>query len=150
MKNYIAVSMVATGLILFVFGFEMSAQTPDRLVADIPFEFYVRDEKLPAGRYEFERSTRLTFPAPLVVRSVNGLARRSMLVPTLAGRASLKSGGGPGITFKRYGSVFFLSGIDLPGEALALKISTTSTEREYARRGTTNPPVTIRPTVSRR
>lgn len=151
MKNYIAGSIIATGLIIFVFGFEVSAQTPDRLVADIPFEFYVRNEKLPAGRYEFERSTRLTFPSPLIVRSINGPARRSLIVPTIAGTPGNVVSDGLRITFRRYGgSVSFLSGLDLSGDGLAMTIARTSVERELARQGMIDTPVTIRTTVSKK
>ena len=150
MKNYIAGSIVATGLIIFVFGFEMNAQTPDTLVADVPFDFYVRNEKLPAGRYEFERSTRLTFPAPLIVRSAEGRSRRSILVPTLTGSRTDIRGEGLRITFRRYGSVSFLSGIALAADGLAMTIARTSVEKELARQGMVDSQVTIRTAVSRK
>ncbi|HEX6127095.1 MAG TPA: hypothetical protein VFZ23_17110 [Pyrinomonadaceae bacterium] len=148
MKNYIAGSIATTALIIFVFGFEASAQTANRLVADIPFDFYVRNEKLPAGKYMFERTSELTFPTALIVRSVDGPGRRSIIVSTIAGDVKARTSDGLQITFNRYGSVFYLSGLNLAANSLSLKILKTSAEREMARLADAAPPVTISPAIS--
>ena len=70
MKKYIATTIAATGLIVFIFGMECAAQTNRRLVADIPFDFYVDEGKLPSGRYEFETTMRQTTTGGLIVRPV--------------------------------------------------------------------------------
>lgn len=144
MKNYIASTIAVTGLIIFVFGMESAAQTVTRITAEVPFDFYVGNELLPKGRYEFEPATRQTLSSSLIVRPVMKSARRSMIVPVIVSHAR-PSDGDISLRFSRYGSVHYLSGIHADVDGLSMKLLPTSTEKQLAKRYEVGQPVTIRP-----
>lgn len=143
MKQYIAGTVAATGLIIFIFAMDASGQSSNRLVADIPFDFYAGKELLPSGRYEFEPASRSTYPSGLIVRSVAKSAQRSMIVSTLA-NDTVHAGHAPAIAFNRYGSVHYLSGISIEAGSLALRLRKTSDEKDIARQVRTPTPIVIR------
>lgn len=145
MKNYIATTIAATGLIVFVFGMECAAQTAGRLVANIPFDFYVGDEKLPKGRYEFESTSRHANAGAVVVRPTVKSERPSLIVATMTEIA--RPGQEPVLIFNRYGSVYFLSRVNLSPEEVSFKLRRTSAEAQTAKQQQVMP-VTIRQTVA--
>ena len=142
MKQYIASTVAATGLIIFIFAMDASAQNANRMVAHIPFDFYVGKELLPSGKYEFEAASRNVYPSGLIVRSVTKSARRSMIVSTLANDTA-HAGDAPAITFNRYGNVHYLSGINGEAGSLALRLRKGSDEKEIAQQFRTPTPVVI-------
>ena len=144
MKNYIASTIVTTGIIILIFGIHCSGQTTKRLIADIPFEFNVGKEKLPMGRYEFEPANGHAHPGALVVRSASGTARRSWIVPASAGASGQSAE--IAVMFLRYGTVHYLSRVNLDSGSLALTIRQTAEERELAKRLHRVTPVPIRST----
>lgn len=143
MKQYIANTVAAAGLFIFIFAISSSAQTGHRVAADIPFEFYVGTELLPSGKYEFEAASRNSYPSALIVRWGSNSARRSMIVSTLANDPG-KPGDAPAVTFNRYGSVHYLSGISTEPGSVALRLRKTSDEKSIARQFNRVSPVVIR------
>jgi hypothetical protein len=143
MKQYIASTVAATGLIIFIFALDASAQISNRTVAEIPFDFYIGKELLPRGKYEFERASRNAYPSGLIVRSVTKPTARSMIVSTLP-NDPVKRGEAPAITFNRYGSVHYLSGISSEPGSLAVRLRKTSGEKAIARQFDRHSPVVIR------
>ena len=143
MKQYIASTVAATGLIIFIFAMDANAQTANRTVANIPFDFYVGSELLPSGKYEFEPASRNAYPGGLIVRSVTKSARPSMIVSTFANDPG-KAGEAPALTFNRYGSIHYLSGISTEPGSLSLRLRKTSGEKSIARQFNTPSPVVIR------
>ena len=143
MKQYIASTVAATGLIIFIFAMDVAAQNANRTVADIPFDFYVGKELLPSGKYQFEAASRTAYPSGLIVRSVAKTARRSMIVPTLADDPAPATQT-PAITFNRYGSVHYLSGISSEPGSFSLRLRKTSDEKSVARQFNRVSPVVIR------
>jgi hypothetical protein len=134
MKNYLATTLAATGMIIFIFGMDGRAQNISRIVADVPFDFYVGKELLPKGKYEFEPANRQSYPGPLVVRPVAKTVHRALIVPATA--ASVRSkGDGFAIVFNRYGTEHYLSAVS-GGDAggLALRVVPSLVEKELARR----------------
>ena len=146
MKNYIATAIAATGLIVFVFGMECSAQSVKRMVADIPFDFYVGEERMPSGKYEFEATNRDSNSAAVFVRPVIKSERRSLIISTMAETA--KPGNEPLLLFNRYGSEHFLSRINLSSEEVSFRVRKTSSEKRLAERVDRVIPVTIRQTLA--
>ena len=146
MKTYIANTLAAVGLIIFFFGMESSAQTANRIVADVPFDFFVRNEKLSAGRYEFESATPQAAPGAVIVRYFEGTERRSMIVPAMAN--SPRRDGSMGLVFNRYGSTHYLSGVAIDSVDGGLKLVKTSREKELAREFQRSVPVTVSPIVT--
>ncbi|HKP68600.1 MAG TPA: hypothetical protein VJV05_04910 [Pyrinomonadaceae bacterium] len=147
MKNYIATTIAATGLIVFIFGMGCSAQSVRRLTANIPFDFYVGEEKMPSGRYEFETTMRQTTAGGLIVRPVVKPARKSVLVPAF-GQPS-KATDEPILTFNQYGSVHFLSRVNLVADEVMFRIRKTATEERVAKElHLMAVPVTVRQAVA--
>ena len=140
LKNYIATTIAVTGLVVFVFGMECSAQSSKRLVANIPFEFYVGEEKLPSGKYEFESVKSVTNSGSVVVRPVVKSGRHSLIVATTA--EMIKPGDEAILQFNRYGSEYFLSKVNLNADEVSFRFRRTLSEDRLAKleRGV---PVTI-------
>jgi hypothetical protein len=144
MKNYIASITAAAALVILIFGIDCMAQTPNRVIATIPFAFTVGDETLPAGRYEFKTLTRQAYPGNLLVRSMDAADERSVVVPGLPSGAAI-AGDGAGLVFNRYGSSYFLSRIDLRASDLAVQFGKSSAERQLAKYSKRPVAVWIRP-----
>jgi hypothetical protein len=132
MKNYLARTIVIAGLITLVLGVDLKAQSVTKVVADIPFAFYVGKEKHPEGRYEFEPANRNAFPGALVIRPLAGPDRQAAMVPVITDEASTATGVFS-VVFNRYGSTHFLSRVELGGGNMALRLSRTRDERELGR-----------------
>jgi hypothetical protein len=74
-----------------------------RIKADIPFDFIVRGETLPAGEYTVRRTST---PGLLIIQELSGRHNLSVL----AQHAQRSSGWQkPGLVFNRYGDSYFLS-----------------------------------------
>lgn len=144
MKNYIAGTIAATGLIIFVFGMDCIAQNTTRITAEIPFDFYVGSELLPKGRYEFERANRNSLPSSLIIRPAIKSPRKAMIVPTIV--ASAGRGTEFQLTFTRYSTVHYLSTVHTNVGDVGMKLLRTSKEKQLAKRYEPSTPVTIRTT----
>ena len=145
MKKYIATAITTTGLIVFVFGMECSAQSARRLTADIPFDFYVGEERMPKGTYEFHSTGVQANQSGVVVRPVIKSERRSLIVATMAEIA--KPDEDSLLVFNRYGSDYFLSRVTLSADEVSFKLRKTYSERETAKQQQAVP-VTVRQTVA--
>ena len=146
MKNYIATFAVAAILMMVVFGMDCVAQSPARLVATIPFEFSVGNETLPAGRYEFRNLSRNAYPGNLAIRSIEGGDEHSFVVPAMANDLRITNDE-IGLVFHRYGSIHFLSRIDLRGSDLAVRFGKGTAERQLEKRRERRVAVLIPPTA---
>lgn len=144
MKTSIATSLITGGIILLVSAFHASAQDGRRLIADVPFEFYVKDVRLPAGKYEFFQSTATAQPSPLVVRTLDGGETRSVVAIT---NPDDTPGYGPGpiIVFNQYGGRHFLSALHSPKAGIGLRIVRGPQERSLAKNLRQTKTVTVRP-----
>ena len=121
-KKFAVLSISALILALAV---PLLAQTT-RLTANVPFEFVVNDQTLPAGEYSITRDF-----SPLVVTIRNadeGTGVLSMVMPeTLNSRGYSAP---TNLVFRRYGDKYFLSQIKSnSGEASKSKAGTTPTSR---------------------
>jgi hypothetical protein len=143
MRNHIAGTIAITGLIIFIFGTDCNAQSVGRVVADIPFDFYVGQELLSKGKYEFEQAGRQTSPSAVIIRPLAKSARRSMIVPTIASSIR-RSDNGFSLTFNRYGEVFYLATIQADAGGLVMKLNRTSEETQLSKRVDPTPRI-IRP-----
>lgn len=143
MKNYLASTIAATGLIIFIFGMDSVAQTATRAMADIPFDFYVGTELLPKGQYEFQAASIQTYPSSLIIRPVMKSPRRAMIVATIAHNTDAREDGFS-LVFNQYGSVHYLSSISTGPGGLALRLIRTSLEKQLAKRFEQPSPVAIR------
>jgi hypothetical protein len=118
----------AATLIVGLMASVSMAQQP-KVVADIPFDFYVGDTKLPAGAYEIK-------PAgtnAVRVASVSG----TMSVATLTSSAKRRgSANDSKLVFHVYGSDYFLSQIWQADTTIGSELPTSRSERQMARGAT--------------
>ena len=146
MKNNLVFTYVAAIIFVLFSGFEVNAQSVTRLVVSVPFEFYVGNEKLPQGKYEFEPANRQAFPGSLVIRRIENSAVRSTIVQAFASFDSADAS--PMITFNRYGSVHYLAGVTAGSGGFALRIGKSSGEKQLAKESDRVVPVAIRTSVA--
>ena len=105
------------------------AQSPVRLTVDVPFDFYVGDQPMPAGRYTIRRAVKDT-DRTLVVAGQDEDDRTVAVTAPVAGRESGRSA----LVFHRYGGEYFLRSAWTAGDAEGREFRVSKRERA-ARRG---------------
>lgn len=105
------------------------AQSPVNLSVDVPFDFYVGDQLMPAGRYTVKRAVKDT-NRTLVVAGENKDERAAAATAPAAGRESKQSA----LVFHRYGGEHFLRAAWTAGDAEGRAFTESKRERA-ARRG---------------
>ena len=104
-----------------------SAFGQQRMRVDIPFEFHLMDNVMPAGQY-------IVDTAANNVLSLDCRACRSHAVAAasgIGGGANLSDQGR--LVFNKYGDTYFLSEVWTPGYTQGGSLSKSKTEREMAR-----------------
>jgi hypothetical protein len=147
MNKYTVSTVAAIAIIILGFTIESSAQAVERARVDIPFDFYVGDERLAGGTYEFESTNRQAYPGALIVRSTDRTNGRSVIVLALAGEPA-RGAGDLAIRFNRYGSVHYLSGISFVAGDHALRLRACREEKMLARKSQQPVPVLLRTTTA--
>lgn len=104
------------------------AQSPVRLSVDVPFDFYVGDRRMPAGRYTVKRAVRDTNRTLLIAGDKEG-ARAAATTAPVAGREARRSA----LVFHRYGHAYFLRGAWTVGETEGREFNESKLEREARR-----------------
>ena len=97
--------------------------------ANIPFEFSVGDNLLPAGEYRIQQVNPSSDLAVLQIANANGNAR--VLVRVRSMRADNTSR--TGLVFNRYGSSYFLSTLSIEGSVDAWQAPKSHAERGVGR-----------------
>ena len=123
-------------LTLVTAGISAQAQTLEyTLTANIPFEFLIANEKLPAGEYSFRRSRQSDGDQVIQIASRNGetiVSRITIPVTTLTpNKAGL-------VVFHRYGEQYFLAEIWPASGSTGRALPKTRNEREIARKAHEN------------
>ena len=116
--------LIMPALLLPMVASQASAQTT--LVADIPFDFTICREQLPAGKYRVERMS-ATSTNLLLVR---GEDNRPSEIACTRDVQSTKRSDTAKLIFNRYGDQYFLSEIWLPGRTIGNEL--VKSEREVA------------------
>ncbi len=99
-----------------------------KIQADIPFDFMVGDETLPAGTYTFAHPT--TMPDVLLIRSLDG--HESVVVITRGVQESRTPPDETKLVFTRYGDQYFLAQAWIVGEIEGREFLKSRTESEVA------------------
>ena len=139
MKNTVAKAFITAAVLamaIIAAGVSAQAQTLQyRLTADIPFEFSLSDQKLPAGKYWISRAHETSGDTILQIKSAEGdavVTRFSIPVVTF----NLKKRGE--LIFHRYGDQYFLSEVWPAGGGTGRAFVKTHAERELARNARDN------------
>jgi len=148
MKSYITRTIATTVIMIAASVIYVNAQSAHRVTADIPFDFFIGKEMMPAGTYEFEVANRHAYPGALIVRSTIPGANHSFIVPALLDKAT--KGAEPSIMFNRYGAAYFFANINADSGSMAFKVWKSDTEKRLAREAREVVPVKIQPTETAR
>ncbi|MFN2482828.1 MAG: hypothetical protein ABR554_15335 [Pyrinomonadaceae bacterium] len=111
---------------------EARAQSPVSLRADIPFDFYLGDKKLPAGTYTL---TRLLDDSNRVLVLRDSEAKKATIGTTErveGGKAKRR----PALVFHRYGDQYILKQVWAAGEREVYEFGRGGRERSLARAAT--------------
>jgi hypothetical protein len=122
-----AVTMLVSVIALaFMTALLSSAQSRgQRLRAQVPFDFVVGDKTLPAGAYDVSTITSTTNEG-ILVRSTDGHHKAIRLAHAVQANAPKERAM---LTFRRYGSSYFLAQIWTPGLADGQEMMKSKTER---------------------
>jgi hypothetical protein len=127
MKN-LREAIVLAGLLTAVLVASGFGQSSLPLKANIPFEFQVGNNVMPAGEYRLEPMNSF-----LLVESTDNRARAAILVRSCR---TLKEQENSKLIFHRYGSNYFLSRIWVAGDSAGSEVPTSNHEKEMASSGT--------------
>jgi hypothetical protein len=127
MKKQISVTLFAL-VTMLALAASASAQTAQRVVVNVPFDFVAGGKLLPAGHYTVRR---LSFEDEklLLVRSDDGRSNAIVLTDTARGNQTPDSAA---LTFRQYGESYFLAAVSIPGAADVREVPQTKSERKHA------------------
>jgi hypothetical protein len=100
-----------------------------RLRADIPFDFYMNDQLMPAGLYTVST---LSDGKIVQVLSVKGTGSRFVMTDSTQNRLSETTR----LVFHRYGDLNFLAQLHWKGQSIGREVRTTPLELEARNRAT--------------
>ena len=132
MKNVVAKMGLLAVMTVIAASVSANAQSLNyRLTANIPFDFSVGGEKLPAGKYWINRAQQSNGDTVVQIRSTDlhsNLVR--FTIPVLAAAPAKNSS----LVFRRYGDEYFLAEIWPMGSETGRELPKTRAERELARK----------------
>ena len=132
MKNVVAKMGLLAVMTVIAASVSANAQSLNyRLTANIPFDFSVGGEKLPAGKYWISRAQQSNGDTVVQIRSTDlhsNLVR--FTIPVLASTPAKNSS----LVFRRYGDEYFLAEIWPMGSETGRELPKTRAERELARK----------------
>ncbi len=125
--------ITATVLAMAIIGAGLSAQAQSlqyKLTVDIPFDFQVANQKLPAGKYSVGRAQEMSGDTVLQIRSIDGHATTNRFsIPIVTFNAKNRGE----LVFHRYGDQYFLSEVWPAGGGTGRAFLKTRTERDLER-----------------
>jgi hypothetical protein len=134
MKSKIAWMLLPISLFVVLAGTYAYGQSSTRMKVNIPFDFRVGSQSLPAGEYTVVPKS----PTMVVIQSKEHHQSAAALSNAVQANQSPANGK---LIFNRYGALYFLSQIWTPGEEVGRKLPKSGVEQEVA--GGTSPSETI-------
>lgn len=123
--------VVVTLSLLGIAGHAVNAQVTDTIVADIPFDFTVRNTTLPAGKYTI-KSLGPILEGTMEIRNEDS----HKAIFFLAESAQAKEGPAHSeLIFDRVGNQYFLSEIFETGDRLGAQVAKTRAEKRLEKEG---------------
>ncbi len=116
MKKSLAFAGLVLACILWA-GFAL-ADTTKEMEVNVPYEFYLEDQLLPAGTYLFEVGIIDSTASSVTVRSADGNGIRLLItLPGLEQNITLNH-----LRFNQYGDKHFLSSVSIQGQKATVKM----------------------------
>jgi hypothetical protein len=119
-------TLVLTGMIAVA-----SAQEPATKKVKIDFDFFAGKQLMPAGEYIIKLKSNTTSHKFILVQQVDGSAQATVATVPNQNRRELEQGS---ITFNKYGSEYYLSGVALGDERVIHSVPKTRAEREVSKK----------------
>lgn len=128
-KGFITAALLAMAIV--VAGVSAQAQTLQyRLTADIPFEFSISDQKLPAGKYSISRAQEASGDTVLQIQSTDGKSTVNRFsIPVFTFNPKKRGE----LIFHKYGDQYFLSQVWPAAGETGRAFPKTSAERTLER-----------------
>jgi hypothetical protein len=132
MKNVVAKFGLLAVMMIIAASVSANAQSLQyRLTANIPFDFSVGSEKLPAGKYWISRAQQSNGDTVVQIRSTDLHSNVTRFtIPVLVSNPVKNSS----LVFHRYGDEYFLAEIWPVGSVTGRELPKTRAERELARK----------------
>ena len=136
MKNVVVKMGLLAVMMIIAASVSANAQSLSyRLTANIPFDFSVSGEKLPAGKYLINRAQLSDGDMVVQIRSTDGHANLTRLTIPVTAHRTVKNGT---LVFNRYGNEYFLSEVWPKGGSVGRALPKSRVERELERKAETN------------
>ncbi|MBX7171823.1 MAG: hypothetical protein K1X72_12755 [Pyrinomonadaceae bacterium] len=119
--------------LVFTFGVLANAQSTKQIAVHVPFDFYVKGQKMNAGDYVIESASPQSNQAALIFREKSGKAK-GMLITIPIDLGNNQMAAAPFMLFNRYGDEYFLKEIFNPLENIGFGVSSTKTEKYIAKK----------------
>jgi hypothetical protein len=133
-KGFITATMLA--MAIMVAGVSTHAQTLQyKLTVNIPFDFQVANQKLPAGKYSVGRVHETSGDTVLQIRSIDGQSTTNRFSIPIVTFETKNRGE---LIFHRYGDQYFLSEVWPAGGGNGRAFLKTRTERELEKNARDN------------
>lgn len=122
-------------IIAFVFTFAVfaNAQSNSQIAVNIPFDFYVQNQKMPAGDYRIESISPQSNQPFLIFRQKDGKATAIILAITAKSNFDDKKSQIT-LNFSRYDDYYFLSEIRNPLQLTEFSFNPSKTEKFLAKK----------------
>ena len=130
MKNLLLM-VVTMSFLAIAGGAPVRAQVVDTIVANVPFDFTVRDSTLPAGEYTIKR-TYSADPGLMQIRSADG---DEVLLFVVGSAEAAKQPDQTKLIFDRVGDRYFLSEIFEEGNSTGVELPKSRAERDLLKEG---------------
>jgi hypothetical protein len=130
MKNLLMM-VVAISFLAIAGGAPVRAQVVDTIVADVPFDFTVRDSTLPAGKYTIKR-TYSADPGVMQIRNADG---DEVVLFVVGSAQAAKEPQQTRLIFDRVGDRYFLSEIFEEGNITGVELPKSRAERDLVKEG---------------
>lgn len=116
-------------VLLTVLASAAQAQTnsPQRVIANIPFQFNVGQKSLPAGKYTFTVLNPSSDRRVLQIRSLDGRTSAIILTSNVNGILTENAK----LVFERYDDQYFFTKAQLAGDATNLAVVRSKAERKH-------------------
>jgi hypothetical protein len=132
MKNVVVKMGLLVVMMIIAASVSANAQTLQyRLTVNIPFDFSVAGEKLPAGKYWVKRAQQSDGDMVVQISSADGHSNVTKLTIPVSAKEPVKNGV---LIFNRYGNEYFLSEIWPAGGVTGRELHKSRAERELARK----------------
>lgn len=132
--------VIMLGVLLPLMATSIAAQTSRELMANIPFDFTICRNQLPAGKYKVQSITSAN-PNALLIRSEDNRSSEIVCTKDVQSRKPATSGK---LIFNRYGDQYFLSELWLQGALTGSQLVKSEKEEALIRELKKHEKVTIK------